>query len=230
MPPMPRPWFLFAHGAGAPSSSTWMRRWRDHLRALGEVVTFDYPYMQARRKMPDRMPALVAAHREALAKVRAEANGAPIILAGVLTRNGTMSGPLAMASCLIGVLLGDMVVYFLGFFYGEKVLSLPLTRRVLSRQWEAQIKGYFHRHGFKILVSGRFVPGFRTAAYLTAAEATRESEKSRRKESSPFYTEPLRPLNFRRRSPFRARLFLPEMPSMLWQQSPRYCQAQKAMP
>jgi hypothetical protein len=38
----------------------------------------------------------------------------------------------------------------------------------LTRQREAQIKGYFHRHGFKILVSGRFVPGFRTAAYLTA--------------------------------------------------------------
>jgi len=93
---------------------------------------------------------------------------APIILAGVLTRNERLWGPLAMASCLIGVLLGDMVVYFLGFFYGEKVLSLPLTRRVLTRQWEAQIKGYFHRHGFKILVSGRFVPGFRTAAYLTA--------------------------------------------------------------
>ncbi|MFI5458835.1 MAG: VTT domain-containing protein [Isosphaerales bacterium] len=93
---------------------------------------------------------------------------APIILAGVLTRNEQLWGPLAMASCLIGVLLGDMVVYFLGFFYGEKVLSLPLTRRVLTRQWEAQIKGYFHRHGFKILVSGRFVPGFRTAAYLTA--------------------------------------------------------------
>jgi membrane protein DedA with SNARE-associated domain len=93
---------------------------------------------------------------------------APIILAAVLTRNGKMYGPLALASCLIGVLLGDLVVYFLGFFYGEKVLSLPLTRRLLTRQREAQIKGYFHRHGFKILVSGRFVPGFRTAAYLTA--------------------------------------------------------------
>ena len=66
------------------------------------------------------------------------------------------------------MLLGDFVVYFLGFFYGEKVLSFPLTRRLLTRQREAQIKGYFHRHGFKILVSGRFVPGFRTAAYLTA--------------------------------------------------------------
>ena len=48
------------------------------------------------------------------------------------------------------------------------MLRLPLTRRLLTRQREAQIKGYFHRHGFKILVSGRFVPGFRTAAYLTA--------------------------------------------------------------
>jgi membrane protein DedA with SNARE-associated domain len=93
---------------------------------------------------------------------------APIILAAVLTRNGQMRGPLALASCLAGVLLGDLVVYFLGFFYGEKVLSLPVTRRLLTRQREAQIKGYFHRHGFKILVSGRFVPGFRTAAYLTA--------------------------------------------------------------
>ncbi len=93
---------------------------------------------------------------------------APIILAAVLTRNGQMRVPLALASCLAGVLLGDLVVYFLGFFYGEKVLSLPLTRRLLTRQREAQIKGYFHRHGFKILVSGRFVPGFRTAAYLTA--------------------------------------------------------------
>ena len=93
---------------------------------------------------------------------------APIIVAAVLTRNGRLHGPLALASCLIGVLLGDLVVYFLGFFYGEKVLSLPLTRRLLTRQREAQIKGYFHRHGFKILVSGRFVPGFRTAAYLTA--------------------------------------------------------------
>ena len=57
---------------------------------------------------------------------------APIILAAVLSRNGQMSVPLALASCLAGVLLGDLVVYFLGFFYGEKVLSLPLTRRLLD--------------------------------------------------------------------------------------------------
>jgi membrane protein DedA with SNARE-associated domain len=92
----------------------------------------------------------------------------PIIVAAILTRNGQMIVLPALASCLAGVLLGDFVVYLLGYFYGEKVLSLPLTRRFLTRRREAQIKGYFHRHGFKILVSGRLMPGFRTAAYLTA--------------------------------------------------------------
>jgi membrane protein DedA with SNARE-associated domain len=93
---------------------------------------------------------------------------APIILAAVLSRSGQMFWPLALATCLAGVLLGDFVVYFLGYFYGEKVLSLRLTRRLMTRAREAQIKGYFHRHGFKILVLGRFAVGFRTAAYLTA--------------------------------------------------------------
>jgi membrane protein DedA with SNARE-associated domain len=93
---------------------------------------------------------------------------APIILAAVLSRNGKMSPPLAISTCLLGVLCGDFVVFLLGYFHGEKVLSLPVTRRLLTRAREAQIKGYFHRHGFKILVLGRFAPGFRTAAYLTA--------------------------------------------------------------
>jgi membrane protein DedA with SNARE-associated domain len=93
---------------------------------------------------------------------------APIILAAVLSRNGRMAVTLAFSTCLAGVLLGDFVVYFLGYYHGEKVLSLPITRRLLTRAREAQIKGYFHRHGFKILVFGRFAVGFRTAAYLTA--------------------------------------------------------------
>lgn len=93
---------------------------------------------------------------------------APIILAAVLSKSGQMWWPLALASCFTGVLVGDFIVYFLGYVHGEKVLSLPLTRKFLTRAREAQIKGYFHRHGFKILVLGRFAVGFRTAAYLTA--------------------------------------------------------------
>ena len=93
---------------------------------------------------------------------------APILLAAVLSRNGRMHWQLALAACFLGVLAGDFIVYALGYFQGERVLSFPLTRRFLSREREAQLKGYFHRHGIRILITGRFVPGFRTAAYLTA--------------------------------------------------------------
>ena len=93
---------------------------------------------------------------------------APIIVAAILARKGTMHWVPALGSCFAGVLVGDFIVYFLGFFYGEKVLKLPLTRKFLTKAREAQIQGYFHRHGVKILILGRFAPGFRTAAYLTA--------------------------------------------------------------
>ncbi|GAC1334154.1 MAG: hypothetical protein NVSMB14_01200 [Isosphaeraceae bacterium] len=93
---------------------------------------------------------------------------APIIGAAILSKNARMSAPIALAACLIGVLVGDFVVYFLGYFSGEKVLSFRLTRKFITKQREAQIKGYFHRHGIKILILGRFAVGFRTAAYLTA--------------------------------------------------------------
>ena len=84
MRPMARPWFLFAHGAGAPSASAWMRAWRDRLASLGgDAVTFDYPYMRVQRKAPDKLPVLVAAHKEALAGLRARAPAdAPVFLAG----------------------------------------------------------------------------------------------------------------------------------------------------
>lgn len=48
-----------------------MRAWRTRLLTLGEVVAFDYPYMKAGRRMPDRAPVLIAAHAEALAQARA---------------------------------------------------------------------------------------------------------------------------------------------------------------
>jgi predicted alpha/beta-hydrolase family hydrolase len=58
-----------------------MVAWRERLATLGDVQAFDYPYMRAGRKAPDRLPALLAAHREALAAARAQAAG-PVTLIG----------------------------------------------------------------------------------------------------------------------------------------------------
>ena len=78
---MARPLFLFAPGAGAPSSHPWMQRWKERLSILGDVVTLDYSYMQQRQRRPDPLPQLIATHREALAEARRVHTG-PAILIG----------------------------------------------------------------------------------------------------------------------------------------------------
>jgi len=75
-----KPFFLFAAGAGAPSTHPWMQRWKDRLATIGRVALFDYPYMRERRKRPDRLPQLIAAHREALAQNRHDDGGATVLI------------------------------------------------------------------------------------------------------------------------------------------------------
>jgi predicted alpha/beta-hydrolase family hydrolase len=76
-----KPFFLFASGAGAPSSHPWMLRWKNRLAQFGDVLTFDYNYMIQGRRRPDRLPQLIATHRKALATLRAKTSG-PIFLIG----------------------------------------------------------------------------------------------------------------------------------------------------
>jgi predicted alpha/beta-hydrolase family hydrolase len=78
---MTRPLFLFASGAGAPSSHPWMQRWKERLAHIGDVVTFDYDYMRRGSRRPDPLPLLIAAHRQALRDAR-KAGAQPVILIG----------------------------------------------------------------------------------------------------------------------------------------------------
>ena len=67
---MSRPLILFAHGAGAGPAHPWMQAWSHRLEALGDIVTFPYPYLRDGRRAPNRLPVLIDAHREALAEAR----------------------------------------------------------------------------------------------------------------------------------------------------------------
>ena len=82
-----KPLFVFAPGAGAPSSHPWMQNWKERLSEIGDVETFDYDYMREGRKRPDPLPRLIASHRQALAEAvrrRTAAGSTPalIILVG----------------------------------------------------------------------------------------------------------------------------------------------------
>jgi predicted alpha/beta-hydrolase family hydrolase len=77
-----KPLFLFAPGAGAPSTHLWIQRWKERLSQLGDVEVFDYPYMRENRKRPDLLPQLIAAHRQALVEARQKHSRAVTILIG----------------------------------------------------------------------------------------------------------------------------------------------------
>lgn len=78
---MTPPTLLFAHGAGAGQGHPWMQAWGSRLASVGAVVPFEYTYMQAGRRAPDRLPKLLARHRLALDDATAD-NSGPIVLIG----------------------------------------------------------------------------------------------------------------------------------------------------
>lgn len=119
-----RPLLLFAPGAGAPSTSPWMTRWAARLAALGEVVRFDYPYVKAGRRSPDRLPVLVAAHRAALAEARTGRENAPVVLVGK-SMGGRVGCHLALEEEVAGlVCLGYPLVGQRGDVRSEVLLAL----------------------------------------------------------------------------------------------------------
>ncbi|CAH9141384.1 unnamed protein product [Cuscuta epithymum] len=80
------PLVVFAHGAGAPSTSEWMVRWKNMLsKALNaiDVVTFDYPYISGgKRKAPPKAEKLVEFHLDVIRNEVAKYPDHPLILVG----------------------------------------------------------------------------------------------------------------------------------------------------
>lgn len=100
---MSGPAFLFAHGAGKSSSSDWMVAWDRRLSTLGPVRRFDYPYMAAGKKRPDRAPVLIEAHRAQLGSFRDEVAGSRIYLVGK-SMGGRMGCHLALEEEVAGLI------------------------------------------------------------------------------------------------------------------------------
>lgn len=98
---------------------------------------------------------------------------APLVLAGVLSSNGTLAHPeLAFAACLVGALLGDSVMYFIGRMLGHSFLTKhPSVARFVNIEEEEKFEQIVNRHGFKVLLLTRFLIGVRGPVYFAAGAA-----------------------------------------------------------
>src|SRR5687767_13169963 len=72
-----------AHGAGAGQTSAFMVRFARGMADRGiTTATFDFPYMAAGRKVPDRTPVLEAAWRAAIESAARRAGDVPLFIGG----------------------------------------------------------------------------------------------------------------------------------------------------
>ncbi|HET9370631.1 MAG TPA: alpha/beta fold hydrolase [Vicinamibacterales bacterium] len=77
------PVLVFGHGAGAGESHPWMKKVGAGLAARGvTVVTFNFPYMDARRRAPDRNDVLEAAFAAVWREVATAHPGAAMFAGG----------------------------------------------------------------------------------------------------------------------------------------------------
>ncbi len=119
---IPRFWFLFAHGAGAGSTSAWMQRYRALLMEIAPVVSFDYAYMAQGKKRPDPLTQLIAQHEHALHEA-AQRHGDQVVLIGK-SMGGRIGCHLALRQRVLGVIC-------LGYPLVGQGKSAPLRDQVL---------------------------------------------------------------------------------------------------
>ena len=79
------------------------------------------------------------------------------------------------AVAMVGVTIGDSVMFMLGRLLGDKVKSLPGLKYVFTENNYAKIQEKAQKYGDKILFVARFLPGLRAPIFLTAGISHRVS-------------------------------------------------------
>ncbi len=70
--------------------------------------------------------------------------------------------------CMIGVLVGDVTIYFLGHHFGTKLTQKGFFKRILPEHRMEKTRTLFHRWGNKLIFVARFMPGLRAPVYFSA--------------------------------------------------------------
>ena len=96
---------IFAHGAGAGQRSPFVVEFARETAALGfDVVTFNFLYMEQRRRAPDRTPVLEACYRAVMAAVKDETDAAKqALFIGGKSMGGRIATQVAAADPAAGI-------------------------------------------------------------------------------------------------------------------------------
>lgn len=90
------------------------------------------------------------------------------VAAGLLASHGKLSLLAAMAACLVGIFVGDLLLVLAGRLLGRGLLERAPFRWVLTPQRLERSERWFSAQGAKVVLASRFIPGSRLPLFLAA--------------------------------------------------------------
>jgi len=94
-----------------------------------------------------------------------------LLAAGALIGAGKMNWPLALAAAVFGSLLADLIWFYLGRYYGTRVLNLLCRISLEPDSCVRRTQNVFTKYGMKGIVAAKFIPGLSTLAPPLAASS-----------------------------------------------------------
>jgi membrane protein DedA with SNARE-associated domain len=95
----------------------------------------------------------------------------PVITAGGMAANDETGcyWSIMLATCMVGIVLSDVILYWIGRRYGTRLMeSQWLKRKLLSPEKRQQIEANYQEYGIRILLFSRLLPGIRTPIFMMA--------------------------------------------------------------
>lgn len=92
----------------------------------------------------------------------------PLVAAGYLVWEGTLNWFGAIGITMLGVVIGDSILFFIGYNLGLNVLRQEKYQKIFPPKRVRRVRAYFRKYGDKIVFFARFVAGFRAVAFFMA--------------------------------------------------------------
>lgn len=90
------------------------------------------------------------------------------IAVGLFIKAGQLDPFLGVFAVLVGIFVGDLLLYLIGYIVGRRALRWkPIARWVPTRQVDA-LGAWFDQAGWKAVLASRFIPGTRLPLYVAA--------------------------------------------------------------
>jgi membrane protein DedA with SNARE-associated domain len=88
------------------------------------------------------------------------------IAVGLLIGSNELDAVVGLGGCFLGIFVGDLGLWLIGYLAGLGLLQLSLVGRVLPPQRREGLRRWLDERGATALVAARFLPGVRLPLYL----------------------------------------------------------------